>query len=102
MLLWLMLTIGLTITPIYGFSPLAVKVTVSLEKEAGAFCLTIDGPEFHRSCWGRLPSDRATREMTYTLTAPGHYRVWLEDKTGKSLSQVTVRVLGSDEETTAP
>jgi hypothetical protein len=80
-----MLTIAaviVTILPMVGFAPLGVRIDVRSAGYEGAICLTVDGPEFHRSCWGRSRTSAPVKTLTYVLYNPGMYSVYVEDKDG--------------------
>jgi hypothetical protein len=88
----LAIAVIVTILPLIGFSPMGVRISVRSAGYEGAICVTVDGPEFHRSCWGRIRTSAAMKTLTYTLYDPGVYAVYVEDKDGsRQVGTVEVR-----------
>lgn len=80
-----------------GTSPLDLHMTVRTQGYTGALCLTVDGPEFHRSCWVRQKVDPITWDVRFLLKASGVYAVIVSDKDGNR-KVATVTVLGDEEQ----
>lgn len=100
MMLIALATLIMTLNGYVGMPPTHLEVTIRTS-ETGTICVTIDGPEFHRSCWTKhaanpaikLRADATTKKLTYTLGAPGEYQVLVETRQGKQ-AEAKVTVLG--------
>ena len=91
----LLAAIIVTLLPHAGFPPLGVRIDVRSAGYDGALCLTLDGPEFHRSCWHRTKTEASVKQLTYTLYTAGVYTVSVDDRTG-TRRVGTIEVLGND------
>ena len=76
------LAIVVTALPYFNHSPGRFELRVRANGYVGAMCLTVDGPEFHRSCWTRLVKDPEVRITHLTLHAVGEYTMMIDDKAG--------------------
>lgn len=71
-----------TLSAHVGSAPLPLTVRIRTEGYLGALCVTVDGPEFHRSCWVRQKADPIVRWTKFLLGSEGDYEVTLEYKDG--------------------
>jgi hypothetical protein len=79
------------VSGIRGFAPFDFRAEIRASGYTGALCLTVDGPEFHRSCFVRSKQDPAVKSISYILGTPGVYAVILEDARGnRKVGQVEV------------
>lgn len=89
----LILALSGALNTFQGFAPVPLIVTVSAVNYDGAICVTVDGPEFHKSCVGRSKGSARVRAYPFTLGAPGLYEVTVEDNRGQKWTGMTVEVL---------
>lgn len=87
-----MLAILVSLNTHVGFAPLDLVVTVRAVAYSGAICVTVDGPEYHRSCAPRGKGSPPVREFKFHLGVPGEYAVITEDDKGKQYQHPIVTV----------
>lgn len=90
---FLILALTVAVNTFHGFAPVPLIVTVTAQDYSGAVCVSVDGPEYHRSCVARDRTSAKTRQYPFMLGTPGTYEVSVEDSKGNKYTGIVVEVL---------